>query len=206
MSTPEAGSAAILVAADNFTDAALVKKHLADEFDQVFITIEGDKAADLARDTPIAKLRQVLAGAIAGNLLTERNSLIRQERERLTIQAGIVERNVAPQLLLANHVIEGILRELPSWRVRKDGFKRANRQLQVINDTLIGIRPILVLRADGQVVASGNETLIGMNFAQRDYFKTAVASPDPGMLHVSASFKTVAMAHCCFSTWPSPIC
>jgi len=113
------------------------------------------------------------------------------ERERLATQAAVIEKNVVPQLLLANRVIEGILHSLPSWRAENDGFERANRRLLVINDAMIGIRPILVIQADGTVIASSNEKLVGMNFAQREYFKTAISNPDPGILHVSAPFKTV---------------
>ena len=133
----------------------------------------------------------VLGSLIGWNLYAEHNSIDARERERLMIQAAIVEKNVAPQLLLANRVIEGILKELPSWQAEQDGFKRANRELQVINDAMTGIRPILVIQADGKVLASSNETLIGMNFAHREYFKTALSNPDPGLLHVSAPFKTV---------------
>lgn len=115
----------------------------------------------------------------------------RQERERLRFQAEVIEKNITPQLLLANRVIDGIIDDLPSWYAQNDDFKQANRQLRVINDTLIGIRPILVIKPDGTVIASSNETLVGMNFAQREYFKTAIHNPDPGILHVSAPFKTV---------------
>lgn len=133
----------------------------------------------------------LLGGAIGWNLYSNHNFIDARERERLTIQAEIVERNVEPQLLLANRVIGGILKSLPSWQAEKDGFKRANRELQVINDTLIGIRPILIIKADGTVIASSNKTLIGMNFVNREYFQTARKNPDPGILHVAAPFETV---------------
>jgi diguanylate cyclase (GGDEF)-like protein len=129
-----------------------------------------------------------------------------QEREHLASQAAVIEKNLAPQLLLANRVMESILNDLPAWQADNDGFKRANHQLQVINDTLIGIRPILVIRADGTVIASSNEKLVGMNFAQREYFQTAIQNPDPAVLHVSAPFKTVlgTFVISLFRTIPGP--
>ncbi len=132
-----------------------------------------------------------LAGFIAYSEFQTYRNTGRQERERLRFQAEVVEKNIRPQLLLANRVIENIRKDLPSWQAQHDGFRQANQQLQVINDTLIGIRPILVIKADGTVIASSNATLIGMNFAQRDYFKTALQNPDPAILHVSAPFHTV---------------
>jgi PAS domain S-box-containing protein len=114
-----------------------------------------------------------------------------EQRERLVAQAEIIEKNVVPQILLANRIIEQIVGDLPVWQAEHDGFKRTNRELRAINDTLLGIRPILVIRADGTVTASSDETLIGQNFAQREYFKTSLANPDPAILHVSAPFRTV---------------
>ena len=83
-----------------------------------------------------------------------------QERERLATQTEVVEKNLAPQLLLANRVISGIIDDLPSWQAKNDGFEHANHQLRVINDTLIGIRPILIIQADGTVNASSNQKLV----------------------------------------------
>lgn len=139
----------------------------------------------------LAAVMLLVGSAVAWNLYATHDSIAADERERLTTQAELVEKNVTPQLLLANRVIENIIKTLPAWQAQKDGFRRANHELQVINDTLIGIRPILVIKADGTVVASSNPTLVGRNFAYREYFKTALNNPDPGVFHVSAPFKTV---------------
>jgi two-component system, cell cycle sensor histidine kinase and response regulator CckA len=133
----------------------------------------------------------ILGSAIGWSLYSEHEAIDKRERERLSTQAEVIEKNVVPQLLLANRVIEGILGELPRWQALHDGFKYANRQLHVINDTLIGINPILVIQADGKVIASSNDLLVGQNFRQREYFQTAIRNPDPGVLHVSAPFRTV---------------
>ena len=114
-----------------------------------------------------------------------------EARERLATQAAVVERNVTPQLVLANHVLDEIIGELPSWRKVKDGYKLANHQLHLINDSMIGIQPILVIEPDGTVIASSNPSLVGMNFAHREYFLTAKRHSDPAVLHVSAPFRTV---------------
>ncbi|MDP3512181.1 MAG: EAL domain-containing protein [Sulfuritalea sp.] len=121
----------------------------------------------------------------------EHGEIEAEEQTRLASQAEVIEKNVVPQLLLSNRVIEGILKNIPSWRAENDRFQRANRELKVINDAMLGIRPILVIQADGTVIASSNETLVGMNFFKREYFQTAINNPDPAILHVSAPFKTV---------------
>ena len=133
----------------------------------------------------------ILGGFIALSLAQEHRHIESEERDRLAKQTAVVEQNLKPQLLLANRVIEDVLKNLPTWQADNDNFERGNRELQVINDTLIGIRPILIIRADGVVSASSNEKLIGMNFTHREYFKTAQRNPDPTILHISAPFKTV---------------
>jgi diguanylate cyclase (GGDEF)-like protein len=132
-----------------------------------------------------------LGGFIAISLVREHRRIDSEERDLLAIQTAVVEKNLKPQLLLANRVIEDILKNLPAWQAENDNFQRGNRELRVINDTLIGIRPILIIRADGIVSASSNDKLIGMNFAYREYFRTAQRDPDPAILHISAPFKTV---------------
>ena len=133
----------------------------------------------------------ILGGAIGWNLYAEHDAIDAGERERLAVHAAIVEKNITPQLLLANKIIEGVLKELPSRGPQGDGFGHVDHDLQVLNRAMTGIRPILVIAADGTVIASSNKTLVGQNFAHREYFKTALKNPDPEILHVSAPFKTV---------------
>lgn len=53
MATPEASSAAILIATDNPTDAEQVRELLAEEFGKIFTTTNADKAAaDFERHRP----------------------------------------------------------------------------------------------------------------------------------------------------------
>ncbi len=133
----------------------------------------------------------ILGSVIAYNQCQDYLRIGAQEDERLAAMADIVGKNVVPQLVLADHIITNILSDLPSWHAANDDFKLANRQLKIINDTINGIPPLLVLDASGAVIVSSDPKLLGMNFAYREYFKTAVKNPDPRILHVSAPFKTV---------------
>ena len=133
----------------------------------------------------------VVAGFIVYAKLHDYRQIDTQERERLASHTAVIEKTLTPQLRLANRVIENIIRDIPSWMQQNDGLKGANHELQVINDTLLGIRPILVIAADGNVIASSNAKLVGQNFTHREYFQTALKNPDPKILHVSAPFQTV---------------
>lgn len=145
-------------------------------------------------------------GFIAYNQVQEHKRIDTQERERLVAQTEILEKNLIPQVILVNRLIDGIIKELPSWQAENDGYKRGNRQLSILDAVTVGISPILVIQANGKVIASSNKKLIGMDFSQREYFQTAAKNPDPNILHVSAPFKTVLDTNVIslFRTIPGP--
>lgn len=132
-----------------------------------------------------------LGGVVAYNLFQDHQRIGAQENERLAALADTVGKNLVPQIVLADRIITNITHALPSWQAANDGFSLANRELKIINDTINGIPPLLVMDASGAVIVSSDPKLLGMNFAYRDYFKTAVKNHDPKVLQVSAPFKTV---------------
>ena len=133
----------------------------------------------------------VLGGAIAYFQIQDYNHIGTQEKERLAKLAEIAGKNLAPQIVLADHIITNIVNALPSWQAENDGFKRANHDIKIINDTINGIPPLLVIDANGTAIISSTPKLLGMNFAYREYFLTAKNNPDPNILQVGAPFKTV---------------
>jgi len=133
----------------------------------------------------------ILGGFIAINLFEDHQRIDIQERERLAALADTVAKNIAPQVVLADHIITNIMNALPSWQAENDGLKRANRELKIINDTINGIPPLLVMDASGSVVISSDPKLLGMNFSYREYFRTAIKTSDQRVLQVSAPFRTV---------------
>ncbi len=133
----------------------------------------------------------ILGGVIAFNQFQDYQRIDAQERERLSALVDVAGKNIVPQIVLADRIISNVINALPAWQAENDGLKRANRELGIINDTINGIPPLLVMNASGTVIVSSNPKLLGMNFAYRDYFKNAVKNPDPKILQVSAPFKTV---------------
>ena len=127
-----------------------------------------------------------LAGFIAFTQYEEYHRIDTQEHERLTMQAEIVEKNLTPQLNLTKRVIDSVIDELAAWQAQGDHLRRANHSLKVINNALIGIRPILVIDPEGRVVAGSDTGMAGENFHQNDCFQKAMRLADPRLLHVSA--------------------
>lgn len=133
----------------------------------------------------------VLGGYVAYSLYQDHERIEAHERERLATQVQIIERNIGPQIFSARRAIDGILADLPGWKKDKDGLKRATRRLEVISDTLTGVRTILVIDANGKVTACNRPEIIGLDVSHRDYFQTPRTNPNPNTLYVSPPFKTV---------------
>lgn len=133
----------------------------------------------------------ILGSALALNLYQDHQRIEDQEHERLAALANTVAKNIVPQVVLADRIITNVLNALPAWQAQNDGLQRANREIKIINDTINGIPPLLVMDASGTVIISSNPKLLGLNFAHREYFKTAKKNHDPRILQVSAPFKTV---------------
>ena len=106
----------------------------------------------------------ILGSAIAINLYEDHQRIDNQEGERLAALATTVAKNIVPQVVLADRIITNILNALPAWQAENDGFQRANREITIINDTINGIPPLLVMDASGAVIISSNPKLLGMNF------------------------------------------
>lgn len=113
------------------------------------------------------------------------------QRERLAAQAQLIERNLTPRIEATSRAIDGILDGLPSWHLEKGRSIAADERLHILGDTLSGIRVLLIIGADGRVLSSNKDELIGLNFSQRDYFQNALRSGSLNTLNITPPFKTV---------------
>jgi diguanylate cyclase (GGDEF)-like protein/PAS domain S-box-containing protein len=114
-----------------------------------------------------------------------------RERERLTSETAVIEKNLVPQLHSANHALESVRDDLSHWRTEKDGQWRTNRRLQVFADILPGMRVLLVVNADGRITASNNATLVGASLAHREWFQLAARNNAPQTLYLIPPIKSL---------------
>ncbi|MGZ8260975.1 MAG: PAS domain-containing protein, partial [Caldimonas sp.] len=130
----------------------------------------------------------VVGVLIAWSLLKAHESLDATERDRLRVQARVVDDNVGQHL-------EGMNRALASVR---DDFLAApvhsvstllSVRMKSLSDAIPGVRSMALLDADGTVVASSVDALLGRDFADRDYF-LAARRGDAQTLYVPAPLKT----------------
>ena len=132
----------------------------------------------------------LIVGAIIGYaLLKTHRATDGTERDRLHAQARVIGENVGQQL-------DGINRALAS--VRDDYIAMPPHQtstllsarLKVLSDAIPGVRSMVVLDAEGTVVATSVDALLGRDLADRDYFRSPKAAQGPATLHVALPFKT----------------
>lgn len=131
-----------------------------------------------------------LGGFIAYSLYQEQGRIEKRERERLAIQAKVIDENLARQLDGVFRALQGIRKELSLWR-GKNGLERANRRLRALSDAMPGIHTFLVVDAGGTIIAANRDQVIGQNIQYREYFQAPLRNPNPSTLYISPPFKSV---------------
>jgi len=135
----------------------------------------------------------LIFGSVIGAMIhTEHSRIDTTERSRLAAQVKVVEQNLAQQLIAANHILGSLRKDLPILQKQQiNNSSMVTRRLRVMSEAMPGVRTLLVFDAEGTIIYATREELVGQNFKERAYFKTARQSNDPGALYVSPPFKTV---------------
>ena len=131
-----------------------------------------------------------LGGLIAYSLYEEHGRVGTRERERLDTQAKVIDEELISHLNGINRALEGILKELPLLRGKKE-LQSTCLHLVALSDAMPGINTILVTDAAGQIVASNHERVIGKNALSRDYFQVPLKDQNSSTLYISPPFKNV---------------
>lgn len=132
-----------------------------------------------------------LAGAVVHNLYKGYRDILAGEKQRLLTQARVLSINIGAQLNGTDRVLRDIANEIQGVPVERWQQLIPNRRLVLIVDAIPGVRSLLVLDAHGTVRITNWSDVQGKNLKQRDYFQTALKTPDPSRLFVSRPFKTL---------------
>ena len=133
----------------------------------------------------------LVVGLIIGHFMSEmRKDIETRERDRLTVQARVIHDALERQIDTINRTLVGIRDELPQWHSEPAGMQLAQRRLKAFTDAMPAVRTLLILDAQGNVLASNQDTLLGKNFAERDYFQVAARNPNIDTLYLAPPFRT----------------
>ena len=138
----------------------------------------------------ILVLGLAVAGALTGwTLYKEHQRVDTTERDRLRVQARVVDDNVGQQLDGMNRALASVRIEYLATPIHSVSTLLSIR-LKALSDAIPGVRSMVLLDADGTVVASSVDAMLGRDFGDRAYFRTARSNGDASTLHVAAPFKT----------------
>ncbi|MEO6897038.1 MAG: diguanylate cyclase [Caldimonas sp.] len=131
-----------------------------------------------------------IVGAMIGwSLYKSHQTLDATERDRLRSQARVVDENVGQQLDGVNLALASVRGEYlttPRYSVST----LISMRLKALSDAIPGVRSMIVVDADGNVAASSVDMLIGRDFADRDYFRSARDGRSADTLYVAAPYHT----------------
>ena len=111
------------------------------------------------------------------------------ERDRLQVQARVVDDNVGQQLDGINRALASVRDEFlgtPAYSVSS----LVSMRLKALSDAIPGVRSMVLLDSDGNVAATSVGTLLGRDFSNRDFFSVAKGDHNPATLHVAVPYKT----------------
>ncbi|MDD2309239.1 MAG: diguanylate cyclase [Desulfuromonadaceae bacterium] len=133
----------------------------------------------------------LLAGAVIHNLYKSHQDIRSGEEQRLMTQVRVINVNLSSQLQGTDRVlriIRDVLMKVPADRWSE---VTTNDRLEALVAAMPGVRTILAIDARGIIRLANWKQLLGNDVSQREYFQTAVHTPDPSLLIISPPFKTM---------------
>jgi PAS domain S-box-containing protein len=124
----------------------------------------------------------LLGGLTAWSLWLQYQRLEQEENDRLQALALTLGEAIGHRLGAAERALPVIAGDMGYWR---GGADRASR-VQALARMLDGIPSLLVLDAEGRVIAASRAELIGRDFAAREFFTGARAQPGARWLYLDA--------------------
>lgn len=132
----------------------------------------------------------VLASVFGYQSFADHRNTTNQEHQRLQTQARVIALNIERQIVATNLSLTSVIKDMP-YLHRNKHSRLANLRLQALTNSMPGVRSMLVLDQNGDVIASSREELLNRNFRARDYFSTPEKDNNTSELYISPPFKTV---------------
>jgi PAS domain S-box-containing protein len=138
----------------------------------------------------LALLLLAVAALVGWMLLSDyRQESVRAERE-LDAMASVVETNIVAEIQATASVLHHLASMLSAESGDRTMLAHQFEHMDTLSEAQVGIRTLLILDAEGAVIASSRHELLGRNFAERAYFRSA-RDLGADRLHLSTPFRTV---------------
>lgn len=113
-----------------------------------------------------------------------------REQERLSSLAAALHVNIGEQLRATSRMLDTLRQDIPSLLADRDGRQRLDRRMHLLTQALIGVRTMVYVNPDGDIVSSNRPELIGRNFRDQERYKNIRDSGDVSTLFISRPFTT----------------
>lgn len=133
----------------------------------------------------------LLATVLGFNLWREYKAIETREYERLDNLTQVIEAQLQHQFETINHALESLHQDWFYWQTQADGLERAQVRLDSLSQTLIGVRNLMIMDAQGKTLVASRREVTGTNFSNRDYFHWAVKATAQESFFLSQPFVTV---------------
>ena len=130
----------------------------------------------------------LVAAALAYAHLAEAARHDADERERLSVLAALLAKNIEVDLAATNLVLGGVIRDYLGDGAAAGSAQALPQRLAALVDAMPGVRTMLVIDAKGKPIATNIPELAEQDFSRRGYFQTVRDAPNARMLYISAPF------------------
>jgi len=132
----------------------------------------------------------LLGMQITVDQIQARNHIETTASSRLENHSQIIVEEMGRRLGSINAVIDKLGNTVALQLAGKDGLANVTREFDTLTQALESVRTLAFFDASGTILVSNSSELIGRNFAQLEYFKSAQKHPDVDALYVSAPLLT----------------
>jgi len=108
-------------------------------------------------------------------------------RDRLRHNIKVADATLSRRLQSTSNVLQSIRSEVQAGTLNR---RELDKRLAIMVAAQTGVRTILVIGREGQVIASSRPELRGLNFLDSERYKTIRSTADPTMLYISPPFIT----------------
>lgn len=126
----------------------------------------------------------VLAGFLLYSSWREYQSIETQEADRLKSLTLIAHDAISNQFDTINQALRRLRKDRLEQGSQAQGMRLLNNHLKTFAGLLQGVHSLMVLDANGRVLAANHPELVGMDFSQRNYFLSTSVSPNADKLYV----------------------
>ncbi|MDD2988371.1 MAG: PAS domain S-box protein [Zoogloea sp.] len=145
----------------------------------------------MSRSWKVSAATLAVLGILSGSkLFLDYRITAEQEQERLSLLAAGLNANIGEQLRSTSRMLDALREDTPTLLSMPGGIQRINRRMEILAEAVSGIKTLVYVAPDGEVVASNRPSLIGKNFLHSERYTTIREDNQPEKLYVSRPFVT----------------